>query len=166
MMFSSQPHIQPLSQDDVRSFLARNHVGRLAFSLDGELDMRPLHYVHAHTVIYSRIAPDARLAKLPAGSPIVFEVDEVESVFHWKSVLVRGTCRIVDATGESAAEWRRAADLLRLVVRKAFGVDDPVPFRNLILRIEVASATGLSCTPLTPFQRAAESLGIAARGPA
>jgi uncharacterized protein len=140
-----RPDIRELDDNDVRSVLARNTVGRLAFCVDGDVDIRPLHYAFSHGRIYGRTGPGARFIKIE-GNParVAFEVDEVESVFHWTSVIARGHFHVLSGEGPDEAEWRRAIELLRRVIRDTFVADDPVPERNIIFRITVDEATGRS----------------------
>jgi nitroimidazol reductase NimA-like FMN-containing flavoprotein (pyridoxamine 5'-phosphate oxidase superfamily) len=139
MMIVNPPEIARLTESDIQSILARNHVGRLAFVVDGDADIRPLHFVHSHGMIYCRTTSDARLTRES------FEVDEVESVFHWKSVIARGHCHVLTREGADAEEWTRATELLRKVVRDTFKEGDPVPGRTAILRIAVDEVTGMEC---------------------
>jgi nitroimidazol reductase NimA-like FMN-containing flavoprotein (pyridoxamine 5'-phosphate oxidase superfamily) len=145
MMIVNPPEITRLAESDVQSILARNHVGRLAFVVGGDADIRPLHFVHSHGMIYCRTTPDARLTRESLSGRVAFEVDEVESVFYWKSVIARGHCHVLTAEGADAEEWTRATELLRKVVRDTFKEGDPVPGRTAILRIAVDEVTGMEC---------------------
>lgn len=138
-----RPEFRTLDTSDVDALLARNNVGRLAFIDDeGEVDIRPLHYVYWNRKIYGRTAPDARFCRdqdLPMR--VAFEVDEVEAVFRWKSVIVRGEFTHVSPEAE-AEEWKEAVRRLRLVVKRTLTNGDPVPDRSVIFRITVERATG------------------------
>jgi nitroimidazol reductase NimA-like FMN-containing flavoprotein (pyridoxamine 5'-phosphate oxidase superfamily) len=143
MNASDAPEIRRLDADDIQALLARNHVGRLAFVRDGEADIRPLHYVFSVGMIYGRTASDAHFTGIAETAPrVAFEVDEVESVHRWRSVIARGQFHLLSAT-DDAEEWEHAARLLRRVVRGALGPGDPVPGRNAIFRIRIDNATGL-----------------------
>jgi uncharacterized protein len=137
-----QPEFRELAQEDIRSVLTRNHVGRIAFLSGDEVELRPLHYVYSEGRIYGRTSPEANLIR-PGRIPnqVVFEVDEVQAVFHWTSVIVRGSFEIVHPD-ESPDEWFRAAALLRRVIKPALREGDPVPERNVIFRITIGQATG------------------------
>jgi uncharacterized protein len=137
------PEFRDLDEQDVRSVLARNNVGRLAYAWGGEADIRPLHYAYANGGIYGRTAPGAKFAEicvLPAR--VAFEVDEIDALFDWRSVIARGTFHILSPEGPEADEWLRAVELLRRVVKLTFREGDPVPDRNLIFKIDVEEMTG------------------------
>jgi len=143
MVSRQSPEFRELDQNDIRAFLARNHLGRLAFASRGEVDIRPLHYAYSVGKIYGRTSPGAKFAgisELPAR--VAFEVDEVESVFRWTSVIARGRFHVLSAQGTDAEEWRMAAGLLRRVIKGTFLDEDPVPERDVIFSITVEEATG------------------------
>jgi uncharacterized protein len=129
-----------LDRNDVDSILARNNVGRLAFTSAGRVEIRPVHYVYSDDTLYGRTSPETSIAQsseLPAA--VAFEVDEIESVFQWKSVIVRGE---LDVLSPGTDEWKAAAELLRRVVKGTFTKRDPVPHRTTIFRLRVSEATG------------------------
>jgi uncharacterized protein len=141
-----KPDFRELDGRDVRAILARNHVGRIGFAWGGEVDIRPVHYVYADACIYGRTSHGAKfvnLDTLPAN--VVFEVDEVESVFRWKSVLVRGEFQVLFPEGSWREEWERAVGHLRTLVHGTFGPGDPVPERSVVFKIDVGQATGREC---------------------
>jgi nitroimidazol reductase NimA-like FMN-containing flavoprotein (pyridoxamine 5'-phosphate oxidase superfamily) len=137
------PRSRVLEEDDIHSILGRNTVGRLAFCWNGRADIRPLHYVYSGGQLYGRTTVGAKFATTNGLiGEVAFEVDEVESMLRWKSVIVRGTFGILDADGVEAEEWKNASRLLRRVIRDAFGPDDPVPERDVLFRITIHEATG------------------------
>lgn len=145
MQMRTAPDFRELDENDIRALLARNHVGRLAFAWGGEIDLRPLHYVFSNGRIYGRTSPGAKftqIQELPAR--VVFEVDEIEAVFRWRSVIIRGRFEVLSPDGPESDEWGNAVELLRRVIKKTFARGDPVPDRNIIFRISVDEATGRS----------------------
>lgn len=139
------PEFRELDENDIHSILARNNVGRLVFDWGGQVDIRPLHYVYSGGRIYGRTAVGAKFAhgvRFPA--PVVFEVDEIEAVFRWKSVIVRGEYDILLPDGPNASERGEAIHLLRRVVKQTLEPSDPVPDRDIVFRITVDEATGRS----------------------
>lgn len=57
------------------------------------MDIQPVHYVYSDGWIYGRTSYGAKYEALGETAhgwwPVVFEVDEVEDLFHWRSVLRR-----------------------------------------------------------------------------
>lgn len=137
------PTIFSLESDHVRSILARNNVGRIAFAQAGEVEIRPLNYVFHGDRIYGRTMPSALISEAAAmHTRVAFEVDEIDSVFRWKSVIIKGEMRPLTPDGPDADEWKEAAALLTRVVRRALADGDPVPERTTIIRISVDSLSG------------------------
>ncbi len=142
-MTPKTPSIRDLDDNDIHSILGRNSVGRLVFDWSGKLDIRPLHYVYSDGRIYGRTSVGAKFArvdKLPA--PVVFEVDEVQSVLRWKSVIARGNFHILSPDGPEEEEREKAMRLLRRVVKEAFAPEDPLADRDILFRITVHEVTG------------------------
>jgi len=142
------PEFRRLEPDEMQSILVRNNVGRLVFISGGEADVRPLHYVFSQSRIYGRSSPGAAFLQQPGGR-VAFEVDEVEAVFRWKSVIARGEIHRLIRDGTDSEEWENAVRLLRRVVKNAFleGAQDgektdPVPERTEIFRISIDQLTG------------------------
>jgi uncharacterized protein len=73
---------------------------------------------------------------------VVFVVDEMESLFRWRSVLVRGDFDVLYPEGTKREEWQRAVELLRRLVPGMFTAEDPVSYRSVIFRISDREATG------------------------
>ena len=71
------------------ALLARNHVGRLAYAHHSHVQIEPLNYVYADGWLYGRTSPGAKLdATGESWWPVAFEVDEIDSLFSWRSVVV------------------------------------------------------------------------------
>ena len=143
-MPSASPNIIELSGEEITALLARNRVGRIAYALHDRVDIEPLHYVYSEGWIYARTSRGTKLATIEKNKWVAFEVDEVSSLFDWRSVVVHGGVYelIPDATPESRALFEKALHLLRRLLPATFREDDPVPFRDVIIRIAVQEATG------------------------
>jgi nitroimidazol reductase NimA-like FMN-containing flavoprotein (pyridoxamine 5'-phosphate oxidase superfamily) len=147
---TATPHIQQLDRTDIDAILARNHVGRLAYTAQGRVDIEPIHYAFHDGWIYGRTSHGAKIrATGEEWAPVAFEVDEVEEVFSWRSVVVHGGFYVLDEQGPEweQAEWRRGVELLRGVVPETFTAADPAAFRTVLFRIAVQEATGREAVP-------------------
>lgn len=83
--------------------------------------------------------------------PVAFEVDEVEGLFQWRSVVVHGN---LHAAAEGDAEWQRNARVweeamrsFRTLIPDAFTEDDPTRLRDILIRIDVAELSGREALP-------------------
>ena len=149
-MSAARPQIRDLSRDECEAILARNHVGRLAYSHNNRVDIEPLHYVHHGEWIYGRTSHGAKLeATGYEWWPVAFEVDEVEGVFQWRSVVIHGGFYTLDEHGPEwqQGEWRRGVELLRQLIPETLAEGDPVPHRRVLFRIALQEVTGREAVP-------------------
>ncbi len=144
MYKTTQPVFSELSAADCRVLLERNHVGRLAFAVEGQVDIQPVHYVMGEDWIYGRTSQGTKLRALEHNWRVAIEVDEIDGLFEWRSVVVHGGFYILspDGTPSEAARWQDAVEALRRLVARTFKEDDPVPFRDVVFGIAVQDVSG------------------------
>jgi nitroimidazol reductase NimA-like FMN-containing flavoprotein (pyridoxamine 5'-phosphate oxidase superfamily) len=136
--------IRELTADEVRALLARNHVGRIAFSFHDQVDIRPIHYVYADNWLYGRTSPSDKLETLRHNQWVAFEVDEVRGAFDWQSVVAHGSFyRLNDENSPQNLELRdEALRLIRSFAPETFRATDLVPFRTELFAIAIDKVTG------------------------
>ena len=144
-----RPVFTELSREECEELLARNEVGRLAYSFRDRVGIEPIHYVYAEGWVYGRTAPGAKLETVLHNPWVAFEVDEVHGTFDWRSVVVTGRLYILDpAEGDRDAEIHaKAVELLRGVVYDALSPGDPTPARSVVFRIDADGVTGRMARP-------------------
>ena len=143
------PRFRELDRAECEAVLARNQVGRIAYSFRDRVDIEPLHYAYADGWIYARTAPGAKLMTLAHNRWAAFQVDEVVGLFEWRSVVVHGAVypvRSAEAGGDPAL-FDRALAALRGVIPDSLTDADPVPFRTELFRIHADEVTGREATP-------------------
>lgn len=149
------PHFRVLTRPECESLLTRNSVGRVAFVRANRVDIIPINYVFARGALCGRTARGTRLEEVSGNFndswPVAFEVDEIEGLFRWRSVVVHGN---LHAAAEGDAEWRRnvraweeAMRSFRSLVPDAFTHDDPTGFRDILIRIDLAEVSGREAQP-------------------
>jgi uncharacterized protein len=150
---TDRPTFHALTRDECLVVLARNHIGRIAYSRQNRVDVEPIHYVYEEGWIFGRTSPGAKLDTL-AGTfhgiwPVAFEVDEVEGLFSWRSVVVHGNFHYVDPEGASweQEQWGKGVEALRRLIPETFTDDDPVPFRNVVFGVAVQEVSGREARP-------------------
>ena len=139
-----QPVFRDLDATETRELLARNHVGRIAYSFHNRVDIEPISYVYADGTIYMRTAPGSKLVTLAHAPWVAFEVDEVRGPFDWRSVVVHGTVYLAPRSGSPAVQenYRQAVQRLREIMPTAFSDDDPAPDRHIVLKLHIDMCTG------------------------
>lgn len=142
------PTFHSLDRAAIEALLGRHAVGRLAYVEGQGVQIEPIHYVYADGWLYGRTQPGSKLAALAHRPWVAFEVDEVEGLFDWRSVVVRGHFAVLDAAGAPAeqAQYARAVTALRSLLPTALTPDDPVPARQVLFAIHADDATGRAAT--------------------
>jgi nitroimidazol reductase NimA-like FMN-containing flavoprotein (pyridoxamine 5'-phosphate oxidase superfamily) len=141
MKNDNKPVIRPLQGDEAQALLARNHVGRIAFSQKDRVDIEPLHYVYEGPWIFGRTSAGAKLLTLTQNAWCAFETDEVNGMFDWASVVVKGPfC----PRGSTLATWDydRAVAALRRLLPDTFTERDPTPHRDIIFGVHASEISG------------------------
>lgn len=135
-----------LSREEVEAVLARNKVGRLAFSFHDRVDIQPIHYIYDHGWLYGRTSEGEKLSTLNHNQWVAFEVDEVSDTFDWTSVVIHGSFWIMHPKGSPRAEelWKKAAELVSRIVPGSLTESDPVAFRHTLFRIALSDFRGRS----------------------
>jgi nitroimidazol reductase NimA-like FMN-containing flavoprotein (pyridoxamine 5'-phosphate oxidase superfamily) len=141
------PRFSALSDQDARALLARNHIGRLAFTFRDRVDIQPIHYVYDEPWLLGRTSLGSKLMKLAHHPWCAFEVDEVHGPFHWDSVVVHGSFTMLDPKVGSVDLYARAIERLHRLVPAAFTDDDPAPERVIPFAIHIDELHGRSARP-------------------
>lgn len=138
------PRFRELSEREATAVLRRNHVGRMAFAFHSRVDIVPIHYVYSGGWVYGRTSLGPKLLKLKHNQWVAFEVDEIEGLFSWRSVVLHGGLYLLDPDGppRELAARRRAVRLLRALVPDTLRAGDPVPFRDILFRIHADELSG------------------------
>lgn len=142
------PYIRQLERDECLEILKRNRVGRLAYSHGDRVDIEPIHYVLDGEWLLMRTAQGSKLATLRHNPWVAFEVDEVEALFRWRSVVVHGVVQTMSIDVNGKADFDQAVESLRRLIPGTLTEDDPVAFRDVILRVHLSEMTGREAEPI------------------
>jgi nitroimidazol reductase NimA-like FMN-containing flavoprotein (pyridoxamine 5'-phosphate oxidase superfamily) len=142
------PRFRDLSPTECNALLARHSVGRLAFALKDRVDIEPIHYVFDGEWIYGRTQPGTKLEVLTHNRWVAFEVDEVEALFDWRSVVVKGGFYLLRADGSTHERelYDRGVVVLRRLLPETLTPDDPLPDRAIVFRIHIDEMFGRAAT--------------------
>jgi nitroimidazol reductase NimA-like FMN-containing flavoprotein (pyridoxamine 5'-phosphate oxidase superfamily) len=141
------PTFSDLRDADARALLARNHVGRLAFSYHDRVDIQPIHYIYDNEWLLGRTGIGSKLVKLAHHPWCAFEVDEVHGLFHWDSVVVHGSFTLLDPKLGSSDLYTRAVARLQQFIPGTFTDDDPAPERVIPFAVHIDELSGRSARP-------------------
>ncbi len=143
------PLFSALGRKACEAILARNSVGRIAFSLHDSVRIVPIHFAYASGWIYGRTAATGKLQEILRNRRVAFEVDEHTQLFEWRSVVASGPLYLIKP-GTTPSDRRvhaKAVSLIRQVLPSTLTESDPVPFRDQLFRIRVAEITGRASGP-------------------
>ena len=141
---TNAPIFSTLGERDCRALLARNRVGRIAFSLHDRVDIQPIHYAYEGDWLVGRTSIGSKLARLAHQPWCAFEVDEVHGLFDWSSVVVRGSFRMLDPETGMSDLYDRALVKLQQLVPGTFTEQDPTPHRAILFAIRLDEISGRS----------------------
>lgn len=143
-MPTPRPHFRELTPKECVALLERHHVGRLAFSRKDRVDIEPIHYVHDDGWLYGRTQPGTKLEVVTHNRWVSFEVDEVDAIFDWRSVVVKGGFYLLrkDGSEQEREIYDRGVRILRRLVPETLTPDDPLPERAIVFRIHVDEMFG------------------------
>jgi nitroimidazol reductase NimA-like FMN-containing flavoprotein (pyridoxamine 5'-phosphate oxidase superfamily) len=144
---SNAPVIRELSREECDAVLARNRIGRIAFSYRDQVDIEPLSYVYDGGWIYGRTSLGSKLRVLAHNRWVAFETDEMRGMFDWESVIVKGALYRLDRKGAQTETYTHAVKLLRTLMPRALETDDPTPERTELFRIHADRVTGRMAKP-------------------
>ena len=139
------PTFRELSAEECHSLLARHQVGRIALAHNNRVEIFPIHYVHDDGWLYGRTAAGQKLEMATHNRWVAFEVDEVDDLFDWQSVVVKGGLYLLRKEG-SAHElelYERGLKMVRTLIPETLTPQDPLPpDRAILFRIHVDELTG------------------------
>lgn len=138
------PTYVTLDEVEARAFLARQHVGRIAFTLRDRVDIEPISYTFDGGWILGRTSIGTKLSTLAHHPWCAFETDHVVGPFEWTSVVAKGTFYLLDPEAGSAHLYSKALASARALVPDAFTPADPAPHRGVLFGIFVNEITGRS----------------------
>ena len=121
--------------------------GRLAFTFHDRVDVEPIHYVYEDPWIVARTGAGTKLTVLAHHPWVAFEVDEVQAMFSWRSVVVKGTVYMLDEDAADGSAREHAITVYRRLLPTAFTPKDPMSSRGLLFRLHIDEWHGRGCTP-------------------
>jgi nitroimidazol reductase NimA-like FMN-containing flavoprotein (pyridoxamine 5'-phosphate oxidase superfamily) len=146
---TTSPKVTPLTRERIEEILTRNNVGRIAFSVHDRVDIEPINYVFTHGWIYGRTSQGTKLQAISTNRWVAFEVDEVEGLFQWRSVVVHGAVYLLtpDSPPAERHSFEQGIALLRDLLPNTLLANDPVPHRSMVFRIHLDEVTGVESIP-------------------
>ena len=139
-----RPIFYELPRAEALDMLARHHVGRIAFTFHDRVDVEPISFVFRDEWVYARTSPGTKLEVVRHNPWVAFEIDEIESRFDWRSVVIHGTIYFLDSGGgdRDRETYATALELMRTVDADMLTSDDATPHRSTLFRIHADRIIG------------------------
>jgi len=80
-----------LNKREIIDFLESQFIGRLGCHVNGETYIVPVNFVYQDNAIYAHSGEGKKIEMLRANPRVCFQVDKIDSMFKWKSVILWGT---------------------------------------------------------------------------
>lgn len=80
-----------LNKREIIDFLESQFIGRLGCHINGETYIVPVNFVYQDNAIYAHSGEGKKIEMLRANPRVCFQVDKIDSMFKWKSVILWGT---------------------------------------------------------------------------
>jgi nitroimidazol reductase NimA-like FMN-containing flavoprotein (pyridoxamine 5'-phosphate oxidase superfamily) len=144
MAKTPQLKIEELSDEYAKEILARNHLGRIAYSFKDQVDIRPLMYSFEEGWLFGRSSSGEKLRILRHNRWVALVVDEVRDFWNWESVVVRGAVHFFGERGDSEDMEMRARALaaIRRVIPEALTDSDPAGERTFLFGLAIQEISG------------------------
>ncbi len=140
-----------LSDSEIDAVLAGNLVGRIGCHADGRTYVVPLSYAYDGQFIYVRTQEGLKIDMLRKNPELCFQVDTLENMANWKSVVIWGRFEeLTDPELRSAALQKLFDRTTTAVTGKnvrfyeewPFTPSDPDSLPGIVFRIHLKEKTG------------------------
>jgi uncharacterized protein len=140
-----------LSPSEIESVLQSQLVGRIACSANGETYVVPISYAYDGDFIYCHTTEGKKIEMMRLNPSVCFEVDRMEDMANWQSVIIYGTF----AELHEPKEKREGIDKLlnrylpmrssvttHLGAHWPFHPSEPEEIHGIIFRVSIKEKTG------------------------
>lgn len=147
-MPTPKPRFRDLDPSECTAILERHHVGRLAFARKDRVDIEPISFIYDDGWLYGRTQPGTKMEALTHNRWVAFEVDEIDALFEWRSVVVKGGFYLLRADGspQEVEIYHKGIDILRRFMPETLTANDPLPERSIVFRIHIDELFGREAT--------------------
>jgi nitroimidazol reductase NimA-like FMN-containing flavoprotein (pyridoxamine 5'-phosphate oxidase superfamily) len=143
MARTHRPEFFELPRAEAIELLKRQHIGRLAYAFHDRVGIEPISFVYSDGWVYGRTSPGTKLTTMLHHPWVAFEVDEIESHFDWRSVVVHGALYWLQPDGgdRDREAYLHAVQLLREFDAAVLTAADTTPERDVLFRVHADEIT-------------------------
>ncbi|HYK43604.1 MAG TPA: pyridoxamine 5'-phosphate oxidase family protein [Parafilimonas sp.] len=133
-----------LTHNEIDEVLQNNIVGRIGCGVGSKIYVVPINYVYDGKHILAHAMPGLKIDMMRTHPDVCFEVDQVQNVTNWKSVILWGTYdELLDERSRNEAIKALAEKMIHIKVSSSSlkeNAHDSV--RPVIFRIIIDEKTG------------------------
>lgn len=142
---------ETLSDKQITGVVANNIIGRLGCHADGRTYVVPISYAYSGDYIYARTFEGLKIDMMRKNPEVCFQVDEMESMADWKSVIIWGTFEEINDKSErekglkilmSRILPQLASETVKLAPEWPFPGNDLSAIEGIVFRIYIKEMTG------------------------
>jgi len=141
-----------LTRSQIEHVLRSQTIGRIACCVDDEIYIVPVTYVCAKGYIYAHSKEGQKIRFMRRKPRVCFQVDAVENMANWRSVVVWGTYEELKTERDRKAGMKIIIDRLMPLITSATAMPSHVhteaprmvekPVKAVVYRIKIEKATG------------------------
>ena len=140
-----------LSNREIMDVLSNNFLGRLACYADGKSYIVPISYAYDGDYIYARSFEGMKLNMMRKNPNVCLQVDKIESMSDWQSVIIWGTFEELTDNDErekglkillSKINPNVSIETLKSTPEWPFPTNDPERIDGIVFRIHITETTG------------------------
>ena len=142
---------ETLSDKEITGVVSNNIIGRLGCHADGKTYVVPISYAYDGDSIYARTFEGLKIDMMRKNPEVCFQVDEMDNMADWKSVILWGTFEEIDDKSErekalkilmSRILPKLSSETVKLTPDWPFSGNDLSNIEGIIFRIHIKEMTG------------------------
>lgn len=134
--------LRDLSPEVTDYTLKNQFFGRIGCAVDGKVLVVPVTYLYDGQAIYGQTREGTKTSILRRNPMVCFEVDEVFSPAHWRSVVVQGVYEELTGDDRRCIEQRLGPARVASCLAPATGTDGALLQDTVVYRIRILTKTG------------------------
>lgn len=140
-----------LDNPQIEKLLSENFIGRIGCHADDKTYVVPISYVYDGNCIYSHAYEGLKISMLRQNPEVCFQVDKMENMANWESVITWGTFKELTDAEERKAGVQKLVDralpkisseTVKLSPQWPFPPDDLNMIKGIIFKICLHEKTG------------------------
>jgi nitroimidazol reductase NimA-like FMN-containing flavoprotein (pyridoxamine 5'-phosphate oxidase superfamily) len=140
-----------LGKSQIEKVITDNIVGRLGCHADGKTYVVPISYAYDGRFIYARTFEGLKISMMRKNPDVCFQIDEMENMANWRSVVAWGTFEELTGEEERNAGLQKliarilpeiSSETVKLSPQWPFPTEDYTKIEGIVFRIRLTEKSG------------------------